>query len=190
MLHYGFELDHMGRKSEICGSEAAFRRNGLHLTGKVLCPPYWFILSWYKSPVLHSKSAIFLYCSQLWGRFEPGVLLDVDTIASVLPFLWLLLFQCLNWTISRSVRLWRSADRICILSLPCRMVRKQHLTYCQVGVSLPSLHTGVKSAFSVLQFKAVNKQEYGHSPEVLCHTPIPARLCLWAITLVFPFVSS
>lgn len=138
MLHYGFELDHMGRKSEICGSEAAFRRNGLHLTGKVLCPPYWFILSWYKSPVLHSKSAIFLYCSQLWGRFEPGVLLDVDTIASVLPFLWLLLFQCLNWTISRSVRLWRSADRICIFVTA--MQNGQETTpYVPSGGSFPPL---------------------------------------------------
>lgn len=130
----------------------------LHLTGQVLCPPCWFALSWCKGPVLHSKSAIFLYCSQLWGRFESGVLLDVDTVASLLPFLWLLLLQCLNRAISRSVRLWRSADRIHVLSLPCRMVRKQHLTYCQVGVSLPSLLSGVKSTFNVLQFKAVNSR--------------------------------
>lgn len=128
----------------------------LHLTRKVLCPLCWLILSWYKSPVLDSKSAVILNCSQVWGRFESGVLLEVDTIASLSSFLLLLLFQCLNWSM-RSVRIWKSGNRICILSMPYRMVRK-HLTYHQVGVSLPSFHKGIKATFSVLQFKAVNSK--------------------------------
>lgn len=149
----------MGRKSEICRSEAAFRRKTcvtLVWKGSVPSLLIYTVLIW--EPCVTQQICCFSLLSQLWVRFESGVLLDVDTIASLSSFLQLLLFQCMNWTISRSVRIWKSGDRICILSLPCRMVKIQHFTYHQVGVSLPSLHRRVKLIFSVLQFKTVNSK--------------------------------